>query len=79
MPKSGAYIVSDLQKDRPFRLICEPCDKVWRFNYAAILERFGPDQNIPELIGKLANCPKRGNYHNGCRAGLAEPIYPNRG
>lgn len=79
MPKNGAYIVSDLPKNCPFSIVCEPCDRVWRFNYAALLERFGPEQNIPDLIGKLAGCPKRGNYHDGCRVRLAEPIRPNRG
>lgn len=74
MPKDGAYIVSDLPKDRLFEIVCAPCERVGRFKRETLIERFGPDQNIPDLIAKLSACPKHGQYHDACKVRLAEPV-----
>lgn len=78
MPKNGAFVVSDLPKDRLFKIVCEPCKRVGRYRRETLLARFGPDECLPEVIARLANCPKRGSYHDGCRVGAPDPIWPRQ-
>lgn len=76
MPKNGAYIVSDLPKARLFEIVCEPCKRAGRFKRETLIKRFGPDEIIPTVIARLADCPKHGQFHDSCQVKMVGLIRP---
>ena len=52
---SGAYTVSTYPFD-PVRLSCSKCDRKGQYRKATLLERFGPDAAMPDVLHALANC-----------------------
>jgi hypothetical protein len=51
----GAYSLGDV--DRPtVRLCCPQCHRFAQFKRTKLLQRFGPDQNMPPLLRQLKPC-----------------------
>jgi hypothetical protein len=48
----GCYDLRDMTT-AAIRLYCPDCHRFAQFNTARLLERFGPDQGMPGLLGKL--------------------------
>jgi hypothetical protein len=73
MPRNGVFTVGDMREGEVLEIVCDRCDRRGVYRKATLLERFG-DMGIPEVIGKIAACPRRGQYHDGCKAKLGRPI-----
>src|SRR5690242_20505174 len=51
---------------------CPLCDRRGRYAKARLVERFGPNLSLPDLLGQLSpDCPTRGRPGESCSA-----IYP---
>ena len=56
-------------------LECRKCGRMGRYRREALVDCFGPDMTLPELLQTLANCPKASNMADPCQAvyvGLGE-------
>lgn len=52
---------------------CERCDRFGRYRREAILERFGADIGMPDVLAKIAVCEHRARVSaEGCRAVFVE-------
>jgi hypothetical protein len=51
----GCYDLRDMTA-AAIRLYCPDCHRFAQFNTARLLERFGPHQAMPSLLGKLKPC-----------------------
>ena len=47
---------------------CAKCGRHGRLRTARLLEQHGPDIQLPNLLREIAQCPKRGNMNDDCRA-----------
>ena len=69
---SGSLTIADHPTD-PIEIDCQKCGRHGRYKKATLVEKYGIDVVLPDLIGLLAsNCENRGRLGNqGCGA-----IYP---
>jgi len=49
-------------------LACTKCERRGVLSKAKLLEQYGPSIALPDLLVKLAHCPKHGNYSDWCGA-----------
>lgn len=75
MPRSGAYLVRDEPTDRLCRIACLKCDREGAYRRESLVERFGLDWPMPDVLIKLAKetCPKHGSFSDPCGAVFLEP------
>jgi hypothetical protein len=70
MPRSGAYVVSDLPRDRLCRIACARCGRTGAYRRETLAARFG-DMALPDVLIALTACERRGDYSRPCGAGYA--------
>jgi len=68
MPRSGAYLVSDLPADQLCRIACRKCDRRGAYRRDTLAARFGADAVLPDVLARLAACSRRGDFSNPCGA-----------
>ena len=73
MPRNGAYIISDLRRDRLCRIACTRCGRAGAYRPETLAARFG-DMALPDVLIALAACERRGDYSRRCGAGYVEPL-----
>jgi hypothetical protein len=57
----GAWTLSEY----PLPLIsisCSKCDRAGQYRRATLIDRFGPDVALPDLLHGLARCSRRDNW-----------------
>jgi hypothetical protein len=47
------------------RLSCPKCGRVGQYRKEILIERFGADIRLPDLREEIANCSRRGQWHDG--------------
>lgn len=72
MPRGGAYLVSDLPRDRLCRITCARCGRAGAYRPETLAARFG-DMALPDVLIALAGYRRRGDYSVPCGAGLCGP------
>jgi hypothetical protein len=50
------------------RMSCDKCGRAGQYRKTTLLDRFGPDTVMPEVLGLISQCPRRGNYSDPCQA-----------
>ena len=70
--RNGSLKIADHPGD-PIEIDCQKCGRHGRYRKVTLIEKYGSDTVLPDLIGLLANdCEYRGRLGNqGCGA-----IYP---
>jgi hypothetical protein len=48
------------------RLSCAKCGRAGQYRKQNLIERFGADMRLPDLREEIANCSRRGQWHDGC-------------
>jgi hypothetical protein len=48
------------------RISCAKCDRAGQYHRAKLIDRFGPDMAMPDLLPELAQCSRRGNWSDPC-------------
>jgi hypothetical protein len=69
MPRSGALTLSDVRT--PYVVVaCAPCGRRGRFAVARLLEKYGDDIPMPDLLRELTGCPKWKSFsiYDRCKA-----------
>jgi len=61
------YTLSDYPHET-VEIECAKCGRHGRLRTARLLEQHGPDIQLPNLLREIAQCPKRGNMNDDCRA-----------
>jgi hypothetical protein len=73
MPRSGAYVVSDLPRDRLCRIACARCGRAGAYRRETLAARFG-DAALPDVLIALAACERRGDYSRPCGVVYVNPL-----
>jgi hypothetical protein len=68
MPRSDLRNVSDI-RESTIRLVYQPCGGRGRYGVAKLIERYGADVRMPDLLAMLSSQCSRRPY--GCRLSLA--------
>lgn len=63
----GALTVATFPLD-PVRIACARCSRAGQYRRATLLERFGPEAPMPDVLGQLAACSRRGDASDPCGA-----------
>lgn len=74
MPHSGSHRLSDLHSDYLVRLTCLKCDRRGQYTARSLVERFGADYPLPDLLRTMpADCPRILDHHasDACGARFA--------
>ena len=50
------------------RIDCERCGRAWSYRLAGLIERFGADIALPDLLMALAQCERRQDFSRPCCA-----------
>jgi hypothetical protein len=74
MPTDGSYRVHELLPDRLTTITCPKCARTGRYKRETLLERFGPDKALPDVLVALAACPRARDMTNICGVVYAEPL-----
>jgi hypothetical protein len=64
--KGGALTVASYPHD-PIKIACRKCGRSGRYKRSTLVEMFGADQVMPEVLSRLAACDKRGNASDPCQ------------
>src|SRR5690348_16142942 len=72
MPRSGAYVVSDLPRNRLCRIACARCGRAGAYRREPLAARFG-DIALPDVLITLTGCERRGDYSVPCGTGHVDP------
>ena len=48
------------------RLSCPKCGRAGQYRKQNLIERYGADMRLPDLREEIANCSRRGQWHDGC-------------
>jgi ribosomal protein S27AE len=72
MPKVGALILADHDPDTLIRVSCEKCGRRGQLRASTLVQRYGAQTAMPDLLRKIANCPRQGDMNDPCGA-----IYPD--
>lgn len=75
-PWPGSYLVRDESPDRLCRIGCLKCDRAGAYRRETLVERFGLDWPMPDVLLKLAKatCPRHGSFSNPCGAVFLDPL-----
>jgi len=72
MPRGGAYLVSDLPRDRICRIACSRCGRAGAYRPDTLAARFG-DAALPDVLIAVTACERRGDYSSPCGAVYVRP------
>jgi hypothetical protein len=48
------------------RISCAKCARAGQYHRGGLIDRYGPDMNMPELRHVLARCPRRRTMNDPC-------------
>lgn len=48
------------------RLACDRCDRKGQYRKATLIAEYGEDVATPDLLHKIAKCPRRGAMGDAC-------------
>ena len=65
MPRSGSLTLSDYPKPM-VRLICSLCERKGQYRKATLLDQYGPDIALPDLLHLIAKCERYGKPGERC-------------
>jgi hypothetical protein len=59
-------------------IVCEPCGRRGRYNVESLIDKYGADMRLPELLTIIADCPKARSVsiHDRCQARCARYYEP---
>jgi hypothetical protein len=72
MPRSSAYVVSDLPRDRLCQIACARCGRAEAYRRETLAARSG-DMALPDVLIALTACERRGNFSMPCGAASVDP------
>jgi hypothetical protein len=49
------------------RISCAKCGRAGQYKRTTLIDRFGPDTGMPEVLEALSQCPDSRNYSNICQ------------
>jgi hypothetical protein len=49
------------------RIVCAKCARSGQYRRQTLIDRFGPDTGMPEVIAEIAQCPDRMNFSDICQ------------
>jgi hypothetical protein len=49
------------------RMVCDKCGRSGQYRRQTLIDRFGADACMPDVIAELAQCPDRNNYSDICQ------------
>ena len=49
------------------RIVCSKCARSGQYRRQTLIDRFGPDTGMPDVLEELAQCPDRRNYSDICQ------------
>src|SRR3954469_20339553 len=55
------------------RIVCAKCARSGQYCRQTLIDRFGPDTGMPEVLEELAQCPNRRNYPDICQVRCPDP------
>jgi hypothetical protein len=64
--KGGALTVFTYPLDH-IKLACRKCGRSGRYKRSTLVDMFGADEVMPEVLSRLATCDKRGNASDPCQ------------
>jgi hypothetical protein len=47
-------------------LACRKCERRGRLSRARLVDQYGIDKPLPDLLAEIAKCERRGNFHDAC-------------
>jgi hypothetical protein len=62
---SGALTLRNLPGDY-LELACRKCERWGRLSRTRLVDQYGIDIPLPDLLAELAKCSRRGNFHDAC-------------
>ena len=65
MPKSGSHTLAEYPKPM-VRLVCKLCDRKGQYRKKALIDRFGPNIPLPDLLHLIAKCERRARPGERC-------------
>jgi hypothetical protein len=72
MPNDHANTLADYDLDAMIRVACEKCGRRGQLRASTLVERYGAMTAMPDLLRKIANCPRQADMNDPCGA-----IYPD--
>jgi hypothetical protein len=72
MPKDGALILADHDPHTLIRVSCEKCGRRGQLRASTLVQRYGAQTAMPDLLCKIADCPRYTTLNDPCGA-----IYPD--
>jgi hypothetical protein len=69
IPRGGAVTLADV-RGPTLAIICERCGRRGRYNFERLIDKYGADARVPDLLVTLANCEKARSVaiHDRCKA-----------
>jgi hypothetical protein len=67
MTRTDSYSLGEFPLD-VVRIECERCGRAGRYRLAGLIERFGPDAALPDVLIALATCDRRRDFSKPCGA-----------
>ena len=49
------------------RIVCSKCARSGQYRHQTLIDLYGPDAGMPEVLEKLAQCPDSRNYSDICQ------------
>jgi hypothetical protein len=65
MTGRGAWTVATYPHDL-VRLACGRCERQGQYRRAALVQRFGANASVPDVLHRIAQCPRVGNASDPC-------------
>jgi hypothetical protein len=63
----GSLQLYEYPKSMVRRLACEKCGRSGQYRKSTLIERFGADARLPDLLYEITKCSRHGLMHDGCR------------
>ena len=67
MRRIGSHMLGEFSFDI-VRIECERCGRAGSYGRAGLIERFGADAALPDVLMDLAACPRRKDFSAPCGA-----------
>lgn len=68
MPRSGARTLADLEAGGRVSIACDKCGRAGRLGVAGLIETYGRDARLPDVLAGIAACERRENMSDPCAA-----------
>lgn len=78
MSRLTAYTLGEYPK--PYvRLACSRCSRKGQYRKETLIDEYGPDVRLPDLLHMIAKCERRGNHSNPCGVRYGDLVARNGG